>query len=430
LRLSDNAGLFHALKSANPVLPIFIFDTEILHKLEDKSDKRVEFIFNVINDINAELSKSGCKLLILYGNPLNVWKMLINKLKVDEVFTNNDYEPYAITRDIAIKEFLDSKSVKFNSFKDQVIFEKNEIVKSNGTPYTVFTPYSSKWKSKLTTESSKSYDTKKYFSNFIKDNKIYSSIKKQVISINQIGFKNNGISFPSKQIRKEIIKNYDKSRDIPSIDGTSRLSVHMRFGTISIRNVLRSALELNETWMNELIWREFFMMILYNYPHIINKSFKPAYDLIKWRNVENEFEAWCKGKTGYPLVDAGMRELNETGYMHNRVRMVTASFLCKHLLIDWRWGESYFASKLLDFDLASNNGNWQWAAGCGCDAAPYFRIFSPELQRKKFDTGNIYINKWLPEFNTPEYVKPIVDHNIARERFLKIYKGVLKFSQH
>lgn len=427
LRLRDNAGLFNALKSANPVLPIFIFDTEILSKLEDKYDRRVEFIFNSLDEINTELLKAGSKLLILYGKPLNVFKELTEKLKIEEVFANNDYEPYALKRDEEIKKFLRSKSIKFTSFKDQVIFEKDEIVKADGKPYTVFTPYSKLWKSKLVPGSYKKYNTEKYFGNYLKVDLIPLNIKNQINTIEQTGFKKTGAEFPSKSLRIDIIKNYHKARDIPSIKGTSRLSVHLRFGTISIRELVSKALGLNETWLNELIWREFFMMILYNFPGVVNSSFKPAYDRIKWRNNEDEFAAWCNGSTGYPIVDAGMRELISTGFMHNRVRMITASFLCKHLLIDWRWGEAYFASKLLDYELASNNGNWQWAAGCGCDATPYFRVFSPGLQSKKFDPKNVYIKKWVPEFESSEYIKPFIEHREARERALKTYREALKY---
>ncbi|MEO8511979.1 MAG: deoxyribodipyrimidine photo-lyase [Ignavibacteria bacterium] len=419
LRLDDNRGLYHALAAGKPVLPIFIFDSVILDKLENKADSRVEFIHSALSEIDVELKLSGSSLLTLYGNPIEVWKKLVSEYKIDGVFTNHDYEPYAIQRDEEIKTLLESHSIKLNTYKDQVIFEKNEIVKSDGRPYTVFTPYSKVWLVKLNEKDTKEHSVDGDLSNFYK-------FKSKILTIKEIGFKETEIAFPSKGIRTEIIKNYETTRDIPSLEGTSRLSVHLRFGTVSPRALVKHALKSNHVWLKELIWREFFMMILYHFPHSAQNSFHPKYEGIKWRNNEWEFDAWCRGETGYPIVDAGMRELNATGFMHNRVRMITASFLCKDLLIDWRWGERYFAEKLLDYELSSNAGNWQWAAGTGCDAAPYFRVFNPLLQQEKFDPELKYVKKWVPESASFGYTQPIVDHSIARNRAIKTYKEALE----
>ncbi len=419
LRLEDNNGLYHALSSGLPVLPVFIFDTEILDKLESKSDARVEFIHSALQEIDIELKQKGSSLLTLIGNPVEIWKKLMSEYDINEVFTNHDYEPYAISRDSNIKTLLKEKGVKLNTYKDQVIFEKDEIVKSDGKPYTIYTPYSKTWRAKFNIKDIKVFSINELSGNFCK-------VSFEFPSLGQIGFKNTGLTFPAGRLRKDIIKNYENTRDIPSVEGTSKLSVHLRFGTISIRELVKEAAKLNEAWLSELIWREFFMMILYHFPHSATASFRPEYDNIKWRNNEAEFEAWCSGNTGYPIVDAGMRELNATGFMHNRVRMITASFLTKDLLIDWRWGERYFADKLLDYELSSNAGNWQWAAGTGCDAAPYFRIFNPLTQQEKFDPELKYVKKWVPEFENFGYTQPIVDHKFARERTLKAYKEALK----
>jgi deoxyribodipyrimidine photo-lyase len=416
LRIDDNAGLFHALRSSHKVLPIFIFDTVILDQLDDKKDRRVQFIFESLELVKRELEDAGSSLLILYGNPVEIFQHLTPAA----VYTNHDYEPYAKKRDAQIRTTLASKGVQFTSFKDQVIFEKDEIVKDDKTPYTVYTPYSRKWKTKLNEFYLKSYPTKKYLANLKKVSPIAAP------SLEAIGFENDRITFPPRVVKKSIIDKYHQFRDFPAVDGTTHLGVHLRFGTVSIRKLARLALSENETWLNELIWREFFQMILWHFPHVEKRCFKPAYDHIEWRNDEKLFEAWCEGRTGYPIVDAGMREMNATGFMHNRVRMITASFLTKHLLIDWRWGEAYFAKKLLDYELASNNGNWQWAASCGCDAAPYFRVFNPELQAKKFDADMSYIRKWVPEVGTHEYPSPIVDHETARGLALEIYARALE----
>ena len=420
LRIHDNAGLYHALKSNYPVLPIFIFDRNILDKLEDKHDARVSFIHQQLEELITQYEKLGTTLHVFYGKPQEVWKEILIKYPVKEVYCNRDYEPYARERDKSICEFLTTQNVLFKSFKDHVIFEKNEVLKDDGMPYTVYTPYSRKWKSKLNDFYLKSYPVENYLSNF------YHTDKKKLIRLEEMGFKPTTISFPPKNVNEEIIKNYHLTRDVPSVKGTSRLSVHLRFGTISIRELAKIAKRLNEKYLNELIWRDFYQMILFYFPHTVNKAFKPEYDRIQWLNNEKEFSAWCQGKTGYPIVDAGMRELNATGFIHNRVRMIVASFLTKHLLIDWRWGEAYFAKKLLDFELASNVGGWQWAAGCGVDAAPYFRVFNPILQTEKFDKDLKYIRQWVPEYGTSAYPKPIIDHRIARERALITYKKALE----
>lgn len=419
LRLNDNAGLYYALKSSLPVLPIFIFDIEILDKLEDKEDKRLTFIYNALQDIEKEFQGLGSSLKVYFGKPIDIWKEITSNYTVKKVFTNHDYEPYAKERDVKVKELLGEKGIEFSTYKDQVIFEKDEVLKADGKPYTVFTPFSKIWKANLTDFHLKPYPTEKYFKNFLKIEPF------EHITLKEMGFKAVDTEFPSTSVARELIKNYANTRDIPSINGTSRLGVHFRFGTISIREKAARAKELNEKYFNELIWREFYMSILWHFPHVVGNAFRPAYDKIEWVNNEEHFAAWSEGKTGYPMVDAGMRELNETGFMHNRTRMVVASFLTKHLLIDWRWGEAYFAKKLLDFELASNSGGWQWAAGSGVDAAPYFRVFNPELQLKKFDPDLKYVRRWVKEYDELTYTQPIVDHKQARERCLKVYKAAL-----
>ena len=420
LRLQDNAGLFQALQSGYPVVPVFIFDRSILDALEDKDDRRVEFIHQSLSAMQEELTAIGSTLDVRYGTPRQVFEELLKDYEVKAVYTNHDYEPYAIQRDQSIGQWLQHQGCAFHTFKDQVLLEKNEVLKDDGKPYTVFTPYSRKWKAVLAANPIISYNTKKYFNQF------FQQSAKQIPSLASMGFTAAGIPFPAKTWKKELITRYKEQRDIPSLPGTSRLSVHLRFGTISIRELAKEAGSLNETFLNELIWRDFYHMILWHFPKVVGHSFKPEYDQIRWRNTEKEFEAWCTGQTGYPIVDAGMRELNATGFMHNRVRMIVASFLTKHLLIDWRWGEGYFARKLLDFDLAANNGGWQWAAGSGCDAAPYFRVFNPYLQTQKFDPQLKYIRKWVPEFEELTYTRPIVVHEEARKRCLDTYAAALK----
>jgi len=420
LRLLDNAGLYHALKGDSPVVPVFIFDKIILDQLEEKKDKRVEFIHDALIEMQEKLERIQSSLEVYFGTPEEAFEKLISDYDVQTVFTNHDYELYAIERDERIKNLLAKKNIDLKTYKDQVIFEKDEVLKDDGKPYTVYTPYSRKWKAMLTDFYIKSYPAEKYYKNFFKQS------PQSIPSLGSMGFKATGKSFPSKNPGEDLLKHYHETRDFPGIEGTSRLGIHLRFGTISIRKLVAKVKEVNVVFLNELIWREFYMSILWHFPHVgRHKAFKPEYDNIKWRNNEDEFEKWCKGKTGYPIVDAGMRQLNETGYMHNRVRMITASFLCKHLLIDWRWGEAYFSEKLLDFDFAANNGGWQWVAGSGCDAAPYFRIFNPQLQTEKFDKDLKYIKRWVPEFQEFDYPKPIVEHTAARDRCLKVYKEAL-----
>ena len=418
LRIEDNHGLFQALSGPYPVLPIFIFDKAILSRLPSKKDGRVEFIHQALATLKSLISQQAGDISIFHDHPLHVFEKLTSEYDVQAIYLNHDHEKYAIQRDEEIKQLANSKKISFHTFKDHVIFEKNEVLSGQGTPYTVFTPYANKWKDRLKNEPVTIYPSENLTN--------YTDIKSDLPSLESIGFAPSGLSFPGKFVTDQLIKDYQASRDFPAINGTSKLSVHLRFGTISIRSLVNLANGTSETWLNELIWRDFYSNILFHFPHISNGlAFRKEYDHIQWRNNEVEFEAWKQGKTGYPMVDAGMRELNQTGFMHNRVRMVVASFLVKHLLIDWRWGETYFAEKLLDFDFSANNGGWQWAAGSGCDAAPYFRVFNPSLQAQKFDPNCIYIKKWVPEFQEFTYAAPIVNHEFARKRVLEVYKKAL-----
>jgi len=425
LRLEDNTGLFHALSSGLPVIPVFIFDRHILDKLEDKSDARVTFLHDTLSNLKTQLRSAGKDLLVFYGYPEDIWKSILSEWNFETVFANHDDESYARQRDEQIENILAGHRAGFKTYKDHLIFERDEVVKDDGLPYTVFTPYKRKWLQKIGDDYTVSPLLKPFGSESLVDHFMNFQHSTEMPQLESMGFKRSNIEIPSNQVAKEIIRQYDKNRDIPSLDATSKLGIHFRFGTISIRDKARKAFVLNATYLSELIWRDFYAMILHHFPHVEKGSFRPVYDQIEWRNNEEEFRAWCEGKTGYPIVDAGMRQLLTTGYMHNRVRMIVASFLTKHLLIDWRWGEAWFAEKLLDFDLASNNGGWQWAAGSGTDAAPYFRIFNPEAQTEKFDPEKKYIRKWVPEFGTPAYPKPIVDHKMARERCLSTYKKAL-----
>ncbi|REG94109.1 cryptochrome/photolyase family protein [Flavobacterium aquicola] len=417
LRLEDNVALYHALQSERPVIPLFIFDTDILNSLP-KNDARVGFIHESLQKINAKINAIGCSLLIKKGRTAEVWKTLFEEYTISAVFLNKDYEPYAIKRDSVIETLAKDNNASFFSFKDQVIFEELEITKSDGLPYTIYTPYKNKWLEKYKAMAPlQEYITLNYLFNFCKSNFDFPTLQ-------QIGFEANSIKVLPHNLTQ--ITNYHQTRDFPAADSTSYLSPHLRFGTVSIRKLVNWAVRKNDVFLSELIWREFFMQILFSFPKVVTHNFKSAYDGIQWRNNEEDFKRWCTGTTGYPMVDAGMRQLNETGYMHNRVRMVTASFLCKHLLISWQWGEAYFAEKLLDYDLSANVGNWQWAAGTGCDAAPYFRVFNPDIQLKKFDEKGIYIRQWIPEFDLG-YGEPMVDHAFARDRAIAVYKaGILK----
>lgn len=425
LRLEDNAGLYHALKNSGQVLPVFIFDKNILDRLEDKDDARVGFIYQRVLELKKELETIGSTMLIFYGSPDEAFGKLVKHLpELQAVYTNHDYEPYARERDREITAMLRKKNISFHSYKDQCIFEKEEVLKDDGKPYTVFTAYKNKWMKKLGDFHLKSYLCEPYFSSLARMADQYMTISSSP-TLETLGFrKNDHIIFPPAEY-KSILKDYKEKRDIPSEKGTSRISIHLRFGTVSIRELAREGREQSESWLNELIWRDFYFQILWHFPHVAKNAFRPEYDKIRWRNNEDEFKRWCEGQTGYPIVDAGMRELNATGFMHNRVRMIVASFLTKHLLIDWRWGEAYFARKLLDFELASNNGGWQWAAGTGCDAAPYFRIFNPYEQTRKFDPGYLYISKWVPEYKELTYPLPVIEHAAARERCLKVYRQAL-----
>ncbi len=421
LRLHDNAGLYYALRSGYPVVPLFIFDRNILDDLEEKKDARLTFIHDAVSNIRQELKQKDADILVEYGFPVKIWEKLVDEYDIAEVYTNTDYEPYATDRDREVYRFLKQKGIVLKTCKDQVIFEKQEILTGQDTPYTVFTPYSKAWKEKLTDFYLKSYPTEKYFG------RLQKWQGAAMPALKEMGFERAGVEFPSDHVGNTLLRDYARGRDFPAKEGTSRLGIHLRFGTVSIRELTRQARRYSDVYLSELIWRDFYQQILSNFPHVgKGEAFRKAYDFIKWRYDKADFQKWCEGKTGYPLVDAGMRQLNATGFMHNRVRMVTASFLAKHLLIDWRWGEAYFAEKLLDYDLAANNGGWQWAAGSGTDAAPYFRIFNPASQAEKFDPKMEYIKKWVPEFGTDAYPTPMVDHKEARERCLKTYKAALE----
>ena len=421
LRLEDNAALHAALKSGYPVLLLFIFDKAILDPLP-RPDRRVVFIHRRLQSVNQKLEELGSSLLIKYGFPQDSFQEVLAEYDVKAVYTNHDYEPYAKERDEKIAALLHASNTPFLTYKDQVIFEKAEIIKADGKPYTVFTPYSKQWKTKLNDFYIKAYPTEKYF------NMLFETVSLANPALQDMGFEDMNIDFPGVDFSGKLAS-YELRRDYPADDATSYMGLHLRFGTISIREAARTALKHHaEKWLSELIWRDFYMMILYHFPQVRNHAFKPAYDRIQWRNNEQEFEAWCTGRTGYPIVDAGMQQLNQTGFMHNRVRMVVASFLTKHLLIDWRWGEAYFAERLLDYELASNVGGWQWACGSGNDAAPFFRVFNPELQAKKFDPKNVYIYKWAPQYKQEKHDLPIVDHAFARDRMLRVYKAALNDS--
>lgn len=415
LRLEDNAGLFHALNNDDEVLPIFIFDETILSQLP-KDDARVTFIHQQLEKIQSELKKSKKSLAVFQGKPLEIYTKLISENTVKSIYTNHDYEPYARKRNLELFHLFKENNIEFKTSKDQVIFEKNEVTKDDGTPYVVYTPYSNKWK-----ENFKKTNLIHYKSEDLLNKIALHSYP--FLTLSDINFEPSKIKVTPFDISNDLIDNYEATRNFPALNKTSYLGIYLRFGVVSIRKMVEKALKSNnETFLKELIWREFFMQILWHFPHTSTASFRPKYDAIKWENNEDLFQKWCVGKTGYPFVDAGMRELNATGHMHNRVRMIVASFLCKHLLIDWRWGETYFATRLLDYEQSSNVGNWQWAAGSGVDAAPYFRIFNPTEQVKKFDKELKYIKKWIPEYQTFDYPEPIVDHKEAREKCLKVYK--------
>ena len=413
LRIEDNCAMYNALKSQYPIIPLFIFDEEILSELP-KNDARVNFIYETLVNLQKKLEETAASLLVKIGSTEGIWQTILKEFNVKQVFLNKDYEPYAIKRDLVIAKLCLHNNVIFSAFKDQVIFEEGEVLKDDGTPYTVYTPYKNKWLKKYNEEIKQLFPSEELTDNFLKCKFSFPTLK-------EVGFTKSNIKV--QPINSKSIKNYVLHRDIPSKE-TSNLSVHLRFGLVSVRKLVAYTIKIDATFTSELIWREFFMQILFHFPKVVNENFKSKYNYIPWRNNEEEFKLWCEGKTGYPIVDAGMRQLNKTGYMHNRVRMITASFLCKHLLIDWRWGEAYFAEKLLDFELSSNNGNWQWVAGTGCDSAPYFRVFNPLTQQQKFDPNYIYIHNWVPEFKSSPILE-IVEHKFARERYLSTLKKAL-----
>lgn len=419
LRLNDNRGLWHALSSGLPVIPLFIFDKNILQSLPG-DDRRVNFIYKTLSSMNRKLLQNGSGLHVYFGTPPEVFENLLQKYRVNAVFTNHDDEPYALERDAKIREMLSTAGVSFHTFGDHLLFERSDILKPEGSPYVVFTPYSKKWLELKARKGIPSYPSETltgYFSD---------QTAPSFPALEEMGFRFLDFDYPPDEPDTLKLKNYAGTRNFPALDATSRLGLHLRFGTVSTRECIRTAEAVSTTWLNELIWREFFAQIMYHFPYVVNGAFRKEYDRIEWLNREEDFVRWCEGTTGFPMADAGMRELKQTGFMHNRVRMVTASFLTKHLLIDWRWGEAWFAENLLDFELASNNGNWQWAAGSGCDAAPYFRIFNPAEQARKFDKDEVYIRKWIPEYGTSTYPRPMVNHSEARERCLKTYARALK----
>ena len=419
LRLHDNKALFHALQSEEKILPIFIFDIDILKKIP-KDDARISFIYSELKAMNMHLESFGTEIKMFHGNPKEVFKSLMKNYTIAKVFTNHDYEPYAIKRDLDIKKLVSSNKIDFQTYKDQVIFERNEITKKDGKPYVVYTPYSRKWLEKYETDKPENYPSEDLL------DRLYKKTKSETLTLSDIGFIETNIPIKNYIFNSRIINEYEETRNFPALDNTSKLGPHLRFGTVSVRQMVsRADAHENKIFLKELIWREFFMQILWHFPETHKNSFKSKYDRIIWRNNEKEFQKWCEGNTGYPMVDAGMRQLNKTGFMHNRVRMLVGSFLCKHLLIDWRWGEAYFAEKLHDYEMSSNVGNWQWVAGTGVDASPYFRIFNPTSQIQKFDKELKYIQKWVPDFQEITYPSPMVEHKFARERCLKTYKDAL-----
>ncbi|MBK7102869.1 MAG: deoxyribodipyrimidine photo-lyase [Flavobacteriales bacterium] len=419
LRLNDNHGLYRALKEAGNVQPIFIFDTHILGKLEDTDDRRVSFLHDRVGTLDDQLRSHGSSLLVKQGDPLTIFRTLIQERAIEAVYANHDHEPYALERDGSIKELLRENGIAFHTFKDQTIFERDEVVKDDDSPYTVFTPYAKRWRGRLAEVGVPHYPSEHALGS------LHKNVGPALIPLEDLGFHYEPYDVVGLVPSTLLLERYASLRNTPSVAGTSRIGVHLRFGTVSVRDMVRLGMLHSDTWLNELIWREFFMQIVWHFPHVEKGAFRKAYDAIPWRDDEAGFDAWCAGRTGYPLVDAGMRELRATGSMHNRVRMVVASFLCKHLLIDWRWGEAWFARWLMDFELSSNNGNWQWAAGCGCDAAPYFRVFNPTLQLKRFDPEMKYVLKWAPEYGELNAPIPIVDHKTARERAIATYKSAL-----
>ncbi len=422
LRINDNKGLYEALKASSRVLPLFIFDEDILDRLPP-DDHRVEFIYEGLGSLQRQLNECGSGLVVRKGKPFEVFIRLLREYRIEAVYSNGDHEPYGLSRDEKMKALLESHGIPFFSFNDHLVFGKNEVLKADGSPYLVFTPYSRQWKQALKMSGASHYPSESLGQNYVRGD--FATFP----SPEDFGFKRSGMEMPGLRINEGLIRRYDKTRNFPFMDGTSRLGPHLRFGTISLRKLVNMALNLNEVFLNELIWREFYAMILWHFPKVVNHSFKAVYDRLSWSNDEEAFRKWKAGLTGYPMVDAGMRQLNATGFMHNRLRMITASFLVKHLLIDWRWGESWFGERLFDYELSSNNGGWQWSAGTGCDAAPYFRVFNPTEQQKKFDPESEFVKKWIPELGSPDYPGPLVDHKMARERWLREVKELVILSR-
>ncbi|WP_116108078.1 cryptochrome/photolyase family protein [Lewinella sp. IMCC34191] len=432
LRISDNAGLYHTLLGGGPVLPVFIFDRNILDELPSKKDARVEFIHDSVTELAKAYREYGSDLRVFYGYPLEVWEFLRDSLRPEAVYTNRDYEPYALERDRAVANLLSIREIPFRDYKDHVIFESDEVQKKAGGPYTVYTPYMRTWlrtlDSRLVSFGEekisyflKPYPTERYLHHLLPEKGPYP-----IPTLAEMGFAPSGVEVPPAAEGRDLLTHYDQNRDFPAVAGTTRWGPHLRHGTVSIRERARLARTTNDTLLGELIWRDFYSNILQAFPHVAKGNYRPEYDHIPWINKEEHFRLWCEGKTGVPIVDAGMRQLNATGFMHNRVRMIVASYLTKHLLIDWRLGEKYFADKLLCYELASNNGGWQWAAGGGVDAQPYFRIFNFDSQQRKFDKEYRYVKRWVPEYGTESYPQePIVPHKFGRDRALRVYKEAL-----
>ncbi|MFZ5630073.1 MAG: cryptochrome/photolyase family protein [Spirochaetota bacterium] len=420
LRLDDNTALAAAAKSGLEVLPIFIFDTNILSRLRLKDDRRVAFIHETLMNLRKVLQQQGGELLVLCGKPEEIFPVLFERFSVAAVYCNEDYEPYARERDAKIARLCSERGIVFTATKDHVVFAPHEVLKDDGTPYHVFTPYSRRWLAAFE-QNPPAGQNGAPLCRWLRANDIDPMPR-----LEDLGFSPVASLAPPAALDSAIIENYAATRDIPGIRGTSRLGIHLRFGTISVRRLALVARELNAKFLAELIWREFYQMILWYYPDTVSKAFRSQYAALRFPGTEEDFRRWRNAETGYDLVDAGIRELVETGFMHNRVRMVVASFLTKHLLCDWRWGEHFFAQYLLDYELASNVGGWQWSAGIGVDAAPYFRIFNPSEQQKKYDPEGVYVQKWLGAdsnfFGTPR-PQPIVDHRFARERCLKFFSS-------
>ena len=418
LRLEDNHGLYQAALRGRRVRPLFIFDTDILDKLP-RADARVEFILRAVEKLHHDLRALGGGLTVEIGRPIEVIARLIAQHKISEVITNEDYEPYATERDRKIRAQLTAAGVGFTAFKDHVIFGPGDILKDDGTPYRVYGAYARRWRERFTADMPKPYRSGSALL------KVGATRGAGPPTLARLGFTPAGIEFPDPRPSKKIIAEYADTRNLMGVDGTSRMGVHLRFGTISVRKLARISID-SSVYFGELIWREFFMQVLAHNPRTTRESYDLRFERVRWRSSRADFKRWCEGRTGYPVVDAGMRELNQTGFMHNRARMITGSFLCKHLLLDWRWGERYFALKLLDYDQSSNVGNWQWVAGCGCDPAPYFRVFNPTLQAKRFDPTGLYAGRWIPELEDGSYTDPMVPHEFARRRALGTFSAAVK----